>query len=79
MVQELINILGSEARVGELIDRDLNWWNVPLVNSVFPRGIAEKICGLAICPRLQQDRVIWVGTKNGVFSVRSTYHLDLEY
>jgi hypothetical protein len=29
---------------------------------------AEMICGLAICPRTQQDRAVWAGNKNGLFS-----------
>jgi hypothetical protein len=36
-----------EARVSELIDSDSNWWNVQLVESLFPRDIAEQICGMA--------------------------------
>ena len=39
---------------------------------------AEIICSMAICPRMQQDRVVWVGNKYGDFSVRSAYHLAKE-
>jgi hypothetical protein len=39
---------------------------------------AEMICGLAICPCTQQDRAIWVGSKNGLFLVQSAYHLAKE-
>jgi hypothetical protein len=38
----------------------------------------EKICSIAICPRTQQDPVVWVGNKNGDFSVCSVYHLAKE-
>lgn len=51
---------------------------IPLVEGLFPSAIAESICGLAICPRMQQDRLIWAGTKNGLYSVRSAYHLELD-
>lgn len=34
-----------------------------------------QICSIAICPRTQQDRIVWAGNKNGIFSVRSAYHL----
>jgi len=55
---------GSEACVSELIDHDLNWWDVAKVESIFPSNVAESICSIAICPTLQQDRLIWAGTKN---------------
>lgn len=45
--------LGPPAFVSELIDSDIDWWNVQLVESLFPGGIAEPICGMAICPRMQ--------------------------
>jgi hypothetical protein len=35
----------------------------------------EVICNMAICPDGQQDKMIWAGTKNGTFTVRSAYHL----
>jgi hypothetical protein len=53
----------------ELIDRDSSRWNVPLIENIFLRNIAEQICGLAICPRLQSDRLIWARTKNMIFLV----------
>jgi hypothetical protein len=41
-------------------------------------GKVEKIYGLAIYPRTQQDRLVWVGNKNGLFLVRNAYHLAKE-
>lgn len=70
--------LGDDAWVSELIDHDANWWNVDRVESLFPRDIDALICGLAITPRTQHDSLIWSGTKNGLYSVRSGYHLELE-
>jgi len=78
MIQEPVSMLGSEARVSELIDYDLNWWDVAKVESIFPINVVESNCSIAICPRLQQDRLIWAGTKNGSISVRSAYHLELD-
>jgi hypothetical protein len=38
----------------------------------------ELICGMAIFPRTQHDRAVWTGNKNGLFLVRSAYHLAKE-
>jgi hypothetical protein len=35
----------------------------------------DIICGLALCSGRQEDKLIWVGSKNRIFFVRSTYHL----
>jgi hypothetical protein len=50
--------LDKATRVSELIDHDSNWWNVALVESIFLADEAGKICGMAICPRLQTDKLI---------------------
>ena len=59
-----------------LIDADTNWWNRNLVEEVFLAEEAEKICGMAISPLKQADKLvcIWVGNKNGEFSIKSAYH-----
>jgi hypothetical protein len=68
----------SNARVSELIDYDKRWWNVQILQEHFSEEEIEKICGLAICPGRRSDQLVWGGTKNGVYSVRSGYHLAKE-
>jgi hypothetical protein len=36
------------------------------------------ICSLSACPRRGMDTLAWAYTKNGVFTVRSAYHLAME-
>jgi hypothetical protein len=67
-------LLDSEARVSLLIDGETKWWNQTLVRAIFRREEADLICSLPICPRPQSERLIWAGSKNGEFSVRSAYH-----
>jgi hypothetical protein len=51
------------------------WWNRNLVEEVFLAEEAEKIYGIAISPLKQADKLVWVGNKNGEFSIKSAYHL----
>jgi hypothetical protein len=74
-IQSLVHILDSEAKVCELIGPDMQWWNIPLIKENFMEEVVEKICSMAICPRTQHDRAVWMGNKNDDFSVRSAYHL----
>jgi hypothetical protein len=74
-VQSPVRILNSDATVSALIHRDLRWWNVSLVHEIFLQDKAELICSIPICPGSQRDRLVWTGTKNGLFTVKSAYHL----
>jgi hypothetical protein len=75
MIQSPHRVLDQEARVSSLINTDTNWWNIPLIQEMFNREEADTICSLALCSGRQDDKLIWMGSKNGIISIRSAYHL----
>jgi hypothetical protein len=53
------------AKVCDLIDDSMNWWNIPLIEELFHPKEASTICGIAICQRTQSDKLVWAGNKQG--------------
>lgn len=78
-LQVLYPVLGldSDTRLSTLIDQQSGNWNSPLIQVLFPQDIADVICGLPLSPLNKPDRLIWRGGKNGLFTVRSAYHLEV--
>ena len=74
-VQSPPKILDENATVSHLIDADTQWWNVPLLERIFSKEERVSIQSLPISATNQADLQIWRGIKNGVFWVRSTYHI----
>ena len=74
-IQSSIRLLDQDARVSMLINSETRWWNIELVREIFCKEEVDTICNLGICPGRQKHKLIWVGTKNWDFTVRSAYHL----
>jgi hypothetical protein len=68
-------ILDRHQTISSLIDVDTKWWNVPLICELFCDKDATLICNIPISPTRQQDALVWLGTSNGFFSVKSAYHM----
>lgn len=77
-VQSIPHVLASDSRVAALIDRDLNTWNKSLIREVFNEDEAGVIANIPLSPSLPHGRLVWNCTNDGVFSVRSAYHLGME-
>lgn len=77
-MQSPVNLLSEDAWVSELIDQALGWWNIPLIHYVFQPAVDATICNLCPSPLNQPDRLVRRRAKNGIFSVRTAYHMEVE-
>lgn len=75
LVSSPVGALGQEATVSDLIDRESGCWLPNVVSENFRKEEAEAILNIPLSPNLPQDRVIWIGSKSGLFSVKSAYYL----
>jgi hypothetical protein len=78
MVKSPPMVVSVDSAVLALIDSDLRGWNTSLINAIFSMEEAKVIAAIPLSTTLPSDRIVWQGTKNGVFSVRSVYHLGME-
>jgi hypothetical protein len=75
LVHSPVGALGQEATVSQLIDRESGCWIPNVVIENFRKEEAEAILNIPLSPNLPQDRVIWIGSKSGLFSVKSAYYI----
>ena len=59
--------------VSALIDQDTRRWRTDILNRVFLGFEVEKILSILIPYYPQEDQLIWVGNKKGIFTVKSAY------
>ena len=62
-------------RVADLIDKDAGCWREEMVRQTFLPLDAELVLRIPLCTSWPEDKLIWHFTSNGVFLVRSAYHL----
>lgn len=77
-IQSPVRVLSADACVSVLIDDATHGWNAPLLSDVLWPEEVKSICNLISCPSGQADQLVWRVTKNGVFPVKSAYHLEKE-
>jgi hypothetical protein len=77
-VQSTPKIISANATVDELIDVEMKVWKSCLIKEVFEENEAMVICQIPLSPSFPKDRMVWMGTKNSEFTVRSAYHLCKE-
>lgn len=67
----------NELRVSDLINRAAKEWIKDVILEAFIPADAELILEMRILGEHVEDEVIWHYNKNGLFSVKSVYHMLL--
>jgi hypothetical protein len=67
----------EDMTVSALIDTNDRQWNRHLISLLFLPEDVAAILSMPLSPLLPLDRLLWRCTKNGVFTVRSAYHLGI--
>jgi hypothetical protein len=73
------NVSLELSRVKALIDPEVCAWRVSLIQEIFNAEEAKVIVNIPLSPTLPPDKLIWNGTLDGVFLVRSAYHMRMEF
>ncbi|KAL8472060.1 hypothetical protein ACS0TY_029328 [Phlomoides rotata] len=63
-------------KVVDFIDRDTSAWREERVRHCFTTSDVESILAMSLSHRCPTYKLIWNGSKNGKFTVKSTYHGD---
>ncbi|XP_059436227.1 uncharacterized protein LOC132169166 [Corylus avellana] len=71
-------VLDPSSKVSELLDNGKCGWNQELLKSIFTEEERVAITSIPISQTNQPDVQIWRCTNNGMFSVKSAYHLAKE-
>jgi hypothetical protein len=77
-VQTPATNLQERMTVSELIDPVHRRWKGTLIDVNFIKEEAEVIKNIPLSPIPTKEKLIWRGTHNGVFMVRSAYHMEVE-
>ena len=68
--------LQQETIVNELIDQATGGWKKNVIDALFMPFEVEVIKGIPLSSCLPPDKLIWVETPNGKFSVTSAYGVE---
>ncbi|CAL5385637.1 unnamed protein product [Camellia sinensis] len=66
-----------DALVSTLIDRDRGCWNEEIITSSFSPIDVPTILAIPLYRNWPEDTLVWHYSKNGIFSVKSAYLLEL--
>lgn len=59
----------------ELIEEEKKEWKTDMVKQIFNKDEPAQICNIPITKMGIKHKLIWASSKEGLFSVKSTYHM----
>jgi hypothetical protein len=71
-------VIPEDSTMFMLIDPKLRGWNSSLIHTIFSKEEAEVIVTIPLSPTFPPDQLAWNGTSNGIFSIRSAYHMRMK-
>jgi hypothetical protein len=54
-------------------------WNIAKVRTLFPDQVAERFIATPLIGSIYEDKMVWEGERNGLYSVKSSYKLAMQY
>jgi hypothetical protein len=78
LVQSLPRVIPAYSLVPAIIDQETHTWNIELINSIFMPDEAKVIASMPLCYSLPPDKLVWQGTNDEVFSVKSAYYMGMD-
>lgn len=61
-------------KVSELMDFETEQWNASLLHNLFDEQTTQEILAIPINRQISKDELIWTGSKDGAFTVKSGYN-----
>ncbi|XP_042974644.1 uncharacterized protein LOC122306276 [Carya illinoinensis] len=77
-IQSLVHILQEDEKVERLINNETKQWDRGLITDAFDSDTAVMILKILISSSGIEDKLIWLGTKDDSFTIKSAYHMQKE-
>lgn len=71
--------LAHNLRICDLINHETRQWRDDMLEYFFIRRDQEEIRRVPLSPEVSPDILVWHYEKSGTFSVRSAYHMGMNF
>ena len=65
----------DDTMVSSLIDVETGEWNGQLIDQLISPLLAQRIKVIPPCQTLQEDYIVWPRSKDGIYSMKTGYHV----
>lgn len=68
------NLEAQNLRVDNIINRDVNAWDIGRIKDLFPPDVCKDILAVPFASSEIDDRCVWPYSSNGSYTVKTGYH-----